>query len=287
MNKLYLILFFLLSILLSESAIAQRIEAGFFGGGAYYLGDLNPKKNFELAQPAAGLLLRYNLSPRFAVKLNAYMGNVKGDDAISKFNEKRNLSFKSQVLEFSSQIELNFLPYVTGHKDYYFSPYIFAGIAAFNFNPKALYEGTWYSLQPLGTEGQGTVAYHERKPYSLTALSFPFGIGIKYSASDNVCFGAEWGMRKTNTDYLDDVSTTYADPNILAAENTPIAAILSDRSKKNPGEPNNTNLQRGNSSNNDWYSFAGVFATFKINKKRKGDCPTYRKFKKYKDYYKD
>lgn len=269
--------------LLANPCRAQRLEVGLFGGASYYLGDINPKKNFELTKAAAGILVRYNISPRFAVKINGYYGNVSGDDAITKFNEKRNLSFKSQVLEFSTQLELNFLPYVTGHKDYYFSPYLFAGIAAFNFNPKANYEGTWYSLQPLGTEGQGTLAYYDKKPYSLTALSFPFGLGFKYSLSKTVCFGGEWGMRKTNTDYLDDVSTTYADPAILSSENTPIAAKLADRS----GDPNNTNLQRGNASNKDWYSFAGLFVTFKINRKRKGDCPTYQQYKKYKDYYKD
>ena len=275
------IIFFILTAL--SSTYAQRIEVGFFGGTSYYMGDLNPKKNFELMQPAAGLLARYNISPRFALKINGYYGTVKGDDAITKFNEKRNLSFKSPVLEFSAQLELNFLPYVTGHKDYYFSPYLFAGISSFNFNPKAYYKGKWYNLQPLGTEGEGTIAYADRKPYSLNALAIPFGLGFKYSLSKTFCFGAEWGLRKTNTDYLDDVSTTYADPAILSAENTPISAALADRST----EPNKTNVQRGNSSNKDWYSFAGLFATFKILKKKKSDCPSYPQNKRYKEFYKD
>jgi len=286
MNRILLGFMFFYFAVISNS-FAQRIEVGLFGGGSYYLGDLNPKKNFEMTQPAAGILARYNISPRFALKINGYYGNVKGDDAITKFNEKRNLSFKSQVLEFSAQLELNFLPYVTGHKDYFFSPYIFAGISAFNFNPKASYDGKWYNLQPLGTEGQGTIKYYDRKPYSLAALAIPFGIGFKYSLTNTICVGGEWGMRKTNTDYLDDVSTTYADPNVLASENTPISAILADRSIKLPGEPTNTDLQRGNSSNKDWYSFAGLFFTFKIVKGRKGDCPAYQQFKKkYKEFYK-
>jgi len=287
MKNIVIAILILITLFINHSASAQRAEIGIIGGGSYYLGDLNPKKNFELTQPAAGLLVRYNLNPRFAVKVNGIIGNVKGDDAITKFNEKRNLSFKSQILEFAAQLELNFLPYVTGHKDYYFSPYMFAGIAAFNFEPMAQYDGTWYSLQPLGTEGQGTIYYYDRKPYSLNAMSFPFGLGFKYALADKVCVGGEWGMRKTNTDYLDDVSTTYADPNILSAENTPVSMHLADRSNKLPGEPANTGLQRGNSTNKDWYSFAGLFVTFKITKKRKGDCPTYQQYKKYKDFYKD
>ena len=286
MNRFFFGFVFLIFTCFNTS-FAQRMELGVFGGGSYYMGDLNPKKNFELTQGAGGLLVRYNISPRFAVKIDGYFGSVKGDDAVTKFNEKRNLSFKSQILEFSGQLERNFFPYVTGHKDYFFSPYLFAGIAAFNFNPKANFNGTWYSLQPLGTEGQGTVAYYDRKPYSLTALSFPFGLGLKYSLSKVVCVGGEWGLRKTNTDYLDDVSTTYADPSILSAENTPIAATLADRSNKLPGEPSNTDLQRGNSSNKDWYSFAGVFVTFKINRKKKGDCPAFPQNKRYKEFYKN
>jgi len=283
-NILLVLLFFPLMLC---DIHAQRIEMGLFGGTSYYIGDLNPKKHFELTKPAFGGLIRYNINPRLAVKINGYYGSVAGDDAITKFNEKRNLHFKTHVLEFGTQLELNFLPYVTGHNDYYFAPYIFAGISAFNFNPKANYENNWIALQPLGTEGQGTVSYYERERYSLNAIAIPFGLGFKYSLSKNVCFGAEWGMRKTNTDYLDDVSTTYADPMILSAENTPLSAILADRSLSRPGDPPNTGLQRGNSKSKDWYSFAGAFITFKISTKKKGDCPTYRNFKKYRDYYVD
>jgi len=274
-------------IFFTNTSMAQRLELGLFGGASYYIGDLNPKKHFEMTKPAFGALMRYNINPRLAVKINGYYGNVAGDDAITKFNEKRNLHFKSHVLEFGSQLELNFLPYVTGHKDYYFAPYIFAGISVFNYNPQAKYQDSWVALQPLGTEGQGTVAYYEREPYNLTALAIPFGIGFKYSLSKNICFGAEWGMRKTNTDYLDDVSTTYADPNILIAEKGPIAAALADRSLSLPGDPPNTGLQRGNSKNNDWYSFIGVFVTFKVSASRRGDCPAYQRHKRYKDYYSD
>lgn len=289
MKKLFLIILCALWFC-GEPALGQRVELGIFGGTSYYIGDLNPSRHFELPQPAFGGLVRYNVNPRISLKFNGYYGNVVGDDAITKssdFAVNRNLHFKSHILEFGTQVEINFLKYVTGHRDYFFTPYIFGGISVFNFNPKAEYEGQWYDLQPLGTEGQGTVTYHEREPYKLTALALPFGVGFKYSMSNNVCFGLEWGMRKTNTDYLDDVSTTYADPNIIHAESGPIAAALSDRSIKTPGEAHNTGLQRGNSQSNDWYSFAGVFVTFRISYKRRGDCPTYQTRRKYREYYVD
>ncbi len=267
---------------------AQRNEIGLMLGTSYYLGDLNPSKQFLLTKPAGGVIYRYVINRRWAVKINGLFGSIAGNDAVSKFNEKRNLSFKSNIFEISSQVELNFLPYITGNteKDY-FTPYIFAGISVFSFNPKADTNGVWFNLQPLGTEGQGTSMYSDRKPYSLMNVSFPFGLGFKYSVGKNVCIGAEWGLRKTTTDYIDDVSTTYADPVILAAENTAIAEILADRSIINVGENvNNTGLQRGNSVTKDWYSFAVAFITVKFKTGGKGSCPAYNKHYNFKEYFK-
>jgi hypothetical protein len=95
-------------------------------------------------------------------------------------------------------------------------------------------------------------------------------------------------MRKTFTDYLDDVSKTYADPLILASENGPMSPVLADRSTLAFGEnPDKTGLQRGNSTTKDWYSFAGVFITYKIKAKKEKSCSAYPKHSKYKDYYLD
>ena len=78
----------------------------------------------------------------------------------------RGLHFRTQIQELSSQIEFNFLPFETGSVLYNWSPYIFSGISIYNFNPQAENSnGQWVDLQPLGTEGQGTTAYPERKKY--------------------------------------------------------------------------------------------------------------------------
>lgn len=279
-------LFILIVILMTPSLWAQRSEVGIMLGTSYYLGDLNYGAHFGLTQPAGGLLYRYNLNPRWAFKMNAFYGQIMGDDA-SKVGENpsRNLSFKSGVLDIGAQMELNFFRYFTGSQKSYFSPYIFGGIAIFSFNPKAEYNGEWYELQPLGTEGQGTTSYPDRKTYALTNVSFPFGIGLKYSLSKSICIGAEWGMRKTFTDYMDDVSTTYADPDVLMAENTEMAAILGDRSIQISGEPPiEPGMQRGNSKNKDWYSFAGVFITMKIKSKKSSSCFDFQSRHNYKDY---
>ncbi len=201
-------------------------------------------------------------------------------------------------MEFSAQFELNFFQYFTGSKKHRFSPYIFGGVALFNFNPEAYYfnpttlEGKWYDLQPLGTEGQGTVTRSSAKPYSLTQFAIPFGLGVKFSLSKSICLGAEWGLRKTFTDYIDDVSTTYMDHTTLSAEKGQIAAALADRTPELidpdtnlPRIPNEDGMSRGNSETTDWYSFAGLTITFKLGYKSKPSC--FDKGFNYKDniYY--
>ena len=125
-----------------------------------------------------------------------------------------------------------------------------------------MYQGRWYNLQPIGTEGQGS-AFSDEKTYSLTQFSIPFGVGLKVNTSKNIGINFEWGLRKTFTDYLDDVSGKYADPFLLGSEKGPVAVGLADKSLK-PETGGNTGRGRGNSYNKDWYSFAGVIITFKL-----------------------
>jgi hypothetical protein len=276
----YKILIIILVLFTSKLSIAQfcRSELGLFGGVSYYVGDLNPSKQFFLSQPAFALIYRYNFSPRWAMKLNGAYGGLKGDDAISRTNVDRNLRFKSYLFELSAQVELNFLPYITGDKKQYISPYIFGGVGLFNFNPKGLSNnGVYYDLQSLGTEGQGTTLAETKKPYSRTTLSLPFGIGMKFSIHKSICIGAEWGIRKTFTDYIDDVSTKYPNLEVLSAEIGKTSAEMSDRSISHqaPLYEDHTGMQRGNESTKDWYSFAGIFITFKI-KPKGGVCPAYQ-----------
>lgn len=244
-------------------AIGQRSEVGIQGGVSFYLGDLNPKGVFKFVQPAGGVFYRYNFTEHWAIRGNAILGWVKAADSKSDVPSQleRNLSFDSQVLEFSILGELNFFRYTPGNMKHPFSPYIFGGIALFKFNPKAEIDGEKYELQPLGTEGQGTTFYPDRKQYSLTTASIPFGIGLKANISKLFSVGLEWGMRYTFTDYLDDVSGVYADPDIVLQESGETAAALSDRSISGT---NNVDRQRGNSKTNDWYSFAFLTFSYKI-----------------------
>ena len=259
----------------SAQSFKKYSELGLFGGVSYYMGELNPGKPFFMPSFAGGLVFKHNYNARWAWRISALYGNVQADDSRSEVPSQiqRNLSFRSQVIEFSPMLEFNFFPYEVGNLNRPATPYIFGGFALFRFNPKAEYQGDWVALQPLGTEGQGTASFPDRKEYSLINAAFPFGIGFKFHAG-RLALAIEWGLRKTFTDYLDDVSTTYVDPDLLYATNGVLAALIADRSVVNPGEIN-TGRQRGNPSNKDWYSFAGITLSYKLSRKE-SVCPAYQ-----------
>lgn len=260
---------------------AQEPEIGLFVGNTYYLGDLKPYSHFSQQDFVFGGVYRNNLpNERVVFRMNFLYGRVKGDDFESgiEWQVNRNLSFRSTIIEIGPVIEVNFFPYKLGqsetNKPKFGTPYFFAGVTYMRMNPKAKYDGEWIELQPLTTEGQGT-SQNNKKPYSLSQISIPFGIGAKLNLSNRVAISLEYGMRKTFTDFLDDVSGLYPNQALLVQETgTDLSAELSDRSV-NPDGINNSNygLQRGNPNNNDWYAFSGFIVTFSLVKKT--SCPTW------------
>ncbi len=272
--------FILISALLPAfTGFAQQhkksAEIGLFLGGSYYIGDLNPLGHFnQFTKPAGGIVYRYNFNPRLAARTNLFFGAIEGDDSFSNSPSQlqRNLHFKSNIYELSEQLEFNFLDYKIGDDERGFSPYIFGGFAGFKFNPQAKFSGNWVDLQPLGTEGQGLPGGASKRKYKLMQISLPFGFGVKANLSKNIGISIEWGMRKTFTDYLDDVSNRYYDPAVLFAKRGPMTAQLSDQSIGTDPNFSNVGRQRGNPTTKDWYSFTGIALTVKFKEKRKL-CP--------------
>jgi hypothetical protein len=262
------ILLFSVFILILHPVRAQ-FEIGLFAGGSFYMGDLNPSIPFLQTSLAYGAVGRYNLSSRWSVKVNLYKGILTSDDAVAKFQEERSLEFKSSIWELGNVFEFNFMPYYTGSLKNYWTPYLFGGAALLYHRPKV---GN-LDLRDYGTEGQnfyGDLPPGEtRDKYSYYSFSVPFGMGIKYSFSKRIAVSLEWGMRKTFTDYIDDVSKTYyldpetVDPNSFEAE----SIRFSD-----PNRDHKPMMQRGNSETDDWYSFAGLTITYHINLKNRNKC---------------
>jgi len=238
-------------------------EIGIFGGTTYYLGELN-HAHFPLQylKPGGGIFYRRNLNGHYALRSFINYGEIQGSDANSEnaFEKNRNLSFKSVLLEVGGVLEFNFYEFAL-YKDAQRSitPFIFGGLNYLYFNPQGKLGGDWVDLQPLGTEGQGTAAFPDRHKYFLHQIAIPMGLGVKYKIK-RFAISAEWGIRKTFTDYLDDVSLTYANPQQLSSAADQMANHTGTSSE------NIQNKQRGNSKTKDWYVFTGITLSFKLGK---------------------
>jgi hypothetical protein len=242
-----------------------------WAGFSNYFGDLNNQVSFEYMGPGTGVFARYNMGHRFAWKNGFNFGTVSFADEASPdpFQRARNLSFSSNILEITSQIEINFFKYDRTKDKLKFTPYLTFGVAGFYFNPKAELNGETYALQPVGTEGQFDEATG-LKPYSRFNFAIPVGGGFKYSFHPAWTLGVEVGVRKTFTDYLDDVSGVYP-TNVFSFEvQRSVAEALSDRSGE-VGEPiGYPGKQRGMSTKKDTYMFFGLSLSYTVIKMR---CP--------------
>ena len=263
-----IILLLIISFAFSFSTEAQQFkpntEVGILLGTSYYLGDLNTT-HFNQPLPAAGLIIRKNIDKRFAYKAEVMYLNIKSDERNSEdtIAKNRGLHFKSPIYELSGQVEFNFLPFQPENPLYTWTPYVYTGISIFHFNPKAENKnGEWVDLQELGTEGQGTTLFPDRKKYSLVQYAIAMGGGVKIAVNPSFNIVLEYGIRKTFTDYLDDVSTTY--PGDLL-DMTNEANFMSD-----PSETYQLGEQRGNPDKKDWYSFAGITLSFRLNNNTEG-----------------
>jgi hypothetical protein len=259
-----------------------QVEAGLAFGPLFFLGDLGGNQgvgtdfakdiNFPLTKISKGLFV--NIYPtewlgfRFAInqgKLEAYDHIIEDKGGAETFRKERNLQFRSNMLEAYGAVEVYptvFLERYDGLKGK-LRPYGLAGFGIFKFNPKGEYidangRSTWVDLAPLHLEGQGFAEYPDRKPYKLFSFEMPLGAGFKYYFAENKYVGLELVHRKSFTDYVDDVSTTYIDPSLFDQHLSPGDAAMARQLYYRKNFPNNTNTrpgfgeeQRGDPTDND------------------------------------
>lgn len=278
-----LILCITLLVLGLPQAEAQnyRLEAGIRLGGANYLGDIGgkflPRRDFvadmKLRATGAsfGAFARYALTPGINVNVSYQWGRIGGADSLSTNPPRmqRNLSFKNDIMEIGAVLEFEFYEnYNVGRNRQYrvdFTSFVFAGVGYFTHNPTTEVDETIngqrfngvIDLQPLQTEGV---------TYELSGLALNLGLGMYWTVDRNIRIGARLGVRTTNTDYLDDVSTDYMDPREFPA--TPQGQLAEavayrrdelegfEETSPSPGEP------RGNPDYDDSYVFATVDVSY-------------------------
>src|SRR5580658_9303097 len=166
MRKIRFVLVFGI-ILTAASSYAQIDEFGIFTGITNYFGDLNPRASFRWARPAVGGFYRYNIKKRGAWRTGLTWGQAEYWENTDKdpYYRQQNLNFRTNIFEVSSMIEFNFFQYENDSKHHWWTPYIGTGMGLFFFNPQGNYDGKWYYLQPLGTEGQNDPSYSGVKKY--------------------------------------------------------------------------------------------------------------------------
>jgi len=252
-----------LSFLLT-TAQSQDFSITILGGLSNYQGDLQQKRfTFQEAHPAGGADLLYRLNGNFFLRGGAFFGKVSASDSKSSYipDRDRNLSFFSPITEGHIELEYDILSL----DEYKATPYLFVGGAVFHFNPYAYdKQGEKVYLQPLGTEGEGF--FDGRTKYALTQMAIPFGGGVKFALNDNINLGIEIGLRKLFTDYLDDVSTTYVNENLLLSHNGPLAVEMAFRGGEiNPSAVYpSQGTPRGDPKSKDWYYFTGITFSFNL-----------------------
>ncbi len=248
---------------------AQDREIGLSVGGMYYLGELN-QKHFSNLKPAVGLSLRHIYQKRLAWEQHLILGTINGADSLQDdpILKNRNLSFRNSIIELGTQLEIYYFECERGNKQHFATPYLFFGFSAFYSNPETLYNGEWYKLRDIGTEGQ---LLGGGKKYNLINFAIPLGAGFKVFVGKSVSINIFSGFRKTFSDQVDDVGGSYAD----VARFNQQDRIFVDRSLVK-GRPNGTNtgLDRGNTNTKDWYNYTGLSICFKFGRLKK-DCEAY------------
>lgn len=240
-----------------------------YGGHIFasnYLGDMGGKEktrrdfvaDIKLGQTRYdfGGYARMKINQNFSLKGVVSYIRVQGADNLSTNAGRvgRNLSFTNNIIEGALHGEYYFyqnndMSRGSGlgkkKKGIDFKSYVFGGIAGFYNNPKTTYQGSKVKLRPLQTEGY---------KYKAIQLAIPIGAGFVYTINRQLKIGFEFDLRKTFTDYVDDVSTVYiaGAPSVANRRNE-----LTDPSLPHP-DNYITGEKRGDPKHKDFYMTAGI-----------------------------
>lgn len=281
--KKFILTFFVISAIYQANAQDNYEQLGEFGltvGAAHYFGDLNTRASINRPKPAIGIYYKKPFNNYLGIRVSAHYAQLGYSDTYSnsEYQQRRNLSFNSDIFELAVQGEFNFFRFIPNDPYYSFTPFVTLGLGIFSFNPYAYLDNKKVYLRPLGTEGQN-LGYvdpntgNKRKPYGSSAVCVPIGVGIKYNVSNNINLSFQVAHRLTMTDYIDDVSTTFIGIDKFPPLNgqPAVAGILQDRSFEMGTRIGVEGRQRGFSKQKDQYIIAEMGISFSISTYK---CPS-------------
>ncbi|MEM7370510.1 MAG: DUF6089 family protein [Bacteroidota bacterium] len=270
MRYIFCFSLFLSAFLFSPLTAQRTFSLSVGGASSYYYGDVTDKLNNALIRPGLTASGSWYLSPSVSIRLGISYGMIGAADSLAgnEARRSRNLSFQSFLGELSSVAVWHVLPDkrfgISWVRKPHISPYIFGGIGLFAFDPRTEIHGELVRLQPLGTEGQFIQNYGPSRPYRLLQASVPIGGGISVRPGKRWGIRMEAGYRFSFTDYLDDVSTVYPEPEALLRIRGAISAELSNRSGGLVG----AGSQRGNPGAKDGYIFSSLVLVYYFDRFR-------------------
>lgn len=245
MKRLLLLIF---TITMGATAVNAQYnwDVGLSLGGANYLGDIGGQEqtrrdfiwdmHLNQTNVALGAYARYKYSRRLSFAGNfTYLQIGTADwNSSNPARVARNLHFRNRMVELGGRAELT-LFYDSdvqgrGYDNPDFRFYVFGGVSVFHHRPEARvmdassesFSQTWHDLRPLRTEGQ-------TEAYSEFGIAIPAGFGLYFTFNKIWRLSWEISWRTTFTDYLDDISGTYADPASLQSD---LARALASQSNQ-------------------------------------------------------
>lgn len=203
--RLTILILFLASSLQAQSFYRLDYKKNYvaygFGMSGYY-GDL--QHQLIIPDVAATFEFSQRLSHHLKLRESLTLYEIHAEDSEQVDDDlvQRNLSFKSRNVELALILEIRLFKRYERARISFLNPYVFFGAGITTVNPTTNIDGDKYTLRKYRTEGV---------KYSGIAPVFPVGLGLEVVISKNVSFFSEFGIRATGSDYLDDVSTVYAD----------------------------------------------------------------------------
>jgi hypothetical protein len=188
MKKIFLFILFVVTVITTQS---QTHEVGIFAGGSNYVGDIGRTNYIYPNEIGGGLVYKYNLNPRIALRGTYTYIPVSGDDKDSENLFRQNRpggpqKFNNNIHEFAVGLEFNFFDYNISNYQTTFTPYILAEVAVFNYT------------SPDKRISPSTIRLKNNFSYSL-----PLGLGIKGRLDDHLAIAFEAGVRITLVDDID------------------------------------------------------------------------------------
>lgn len=188
-----------LCISFSIISCAQVHEVGLSVGGTNYIGDIGSTNYFYADNIGTGLLYKYNLNPRIALRGSYRYVLVSAEDAnaSTSFRKNRGLKFSNTIHELALGMEFNFYDYDHSSPEKDATPYILLELSGFGYQTLA----ETATIDRLD-DTQNTYSY-----------TIPFGVGYKMKLLNKFAVAFETKFSYTFKDDLDFQKATIPELN--------------------------------------------------------------------------